>query len=278
MTEYSPDALLAEAWLKLDRLEPGCGIAFLEGEDDRRCLAERYIALEQVVVGEGKDNLIGAYERAESDEHRVFVFLADCDYDVPAHRLRPQSNLVVTRNPSLETDLIEAGLVSQLVQELIPREKWTGSAGDTAERITDSAIALAEGLGKLRLLARVDNVPIDFSNFRKNLRRYRKDGRADTEKMLDVMQGDPEQPDFDRVKMTGDVAALSGGFRVCDGHDLMEAIRIVLRDDFALEGKEVYSLDRILRASLGPQVFEQLEFATRVRRWEAESGRRILVR
>ena len=189
MSKYgNRETLLAEADLKADLLDEHLGVAFIEGEDDRRCLAGRFIPHEQLVVTDGKRMLLEAYRAYERTQGVRYVFITDCDYDVPAGELRPQSALIVTRNPSLETDLVDIGLLAQIVEEFIPRGKWRGgSAVATLQYVTQESVALAEGLGRLRCVAREERLRLRFSPLRERLRKYRRDGRADIDKMVEVL-------------------------------------------------------------------------------------------
>ena len=277
MSDHSPESLLAEGALRLDKLGNAFGVAFLEGEDDRRALGGRFVPHEQLVVTDGKARLVAARRSIEPGDESCFVFLADCDFDVPARLLSPEPNLLLTRNPSLETDLVEAGLARQLVEELVPRSKWHhGDADRTAEILVSNAVALAEGLGKIRHASRCMGLALDFTTMRANLRRYRRSRGADLEKMLDVLAADREQPMFDREALAASVADTPSGLLVCDGHDLEQAIAAVLREDFGLSGEDARAVPRVLRASLDRDRFEGTEIGQRLVGWQGTFGRRIL--
>jgi hypothetical protein len=276
VSEYLSGAdLITTAVLKLDTLGPDFGALLVEGEDDRRCLAARHVREEQLLVCDGKERLLEAY--SANTEARI-VFLADCDYDVPTGALNPEPNLVLTSNPSLETDLVASGVVGRVVQELVPRPRWHGTLDATAASVVDHAVRLAEPLGKLRYAAREQALPLRLNGIRERLRRYRRaDGGGDLRRMVDVLAGQAEQPNFDRDQLFATADSVVGGLLVCDGHDLEEALKCVLKDDLGVSKELVGALPQLLRAFFDDAAFRSSDLARRLERWEETVGVRVLL-
>jgi hypothetical protein len=279
VSEYaSGDAVITAAILKLDTLGAEFGALLVEGEDDRRCLADRHVREEQLVVCDGKDRLLEAYAAQDDVECDRLVFLADCDYDVPVGALRPQPDLVLTSHPSLETDLVACGLVARIVQELVPRPRWHATLEATAASVVDRAVALAEPLGRIRHAARTKDLPIRFTGIRTKLRKYRRtDGGGDLRRMIDVLAGQPDQPSFDRDELLVAADALHGGLLVCNGHDLEEALKCVLKDDFGVPKGHVGAVPSLLRAFFDDAAFRDSDLGRRLRRWEEKAGVQVLL-
>lgn len=88
--------VLADARLRLGALPADQGILIVEGYDDVRLFSPHSVGKESLLPCGNKDKLLDAYGRLEPGEEARIVFVADCDYDVPAERLRPASNLIIT--------------------------------------------------------------------------------------------------------------------------------------------------------------------------------------
>lgn len=278
MSDYPAGAaILAEASLKLDRLRQDQGVVLVEGEDDRRCLGDRVIPELQMVVADGKCRLLAAFEDCTDEEKTRFVFLADCDFDVPAGRLAAGHGLILTRNPSLETDVVEAGGVQPVVEELVPRGKWrSGDKDATVRYVVEQAVELAEGVGKIRLAARRLGIALELERLRDGLKKYRRDGSADIEKMVRVVNAQADQPPFAPDRLLAEVATLPGGLRMCDGHDLLAAIAVVLKEDFRLRQHDISYLPQLLRVATDRALVMRCEYGRRLSRWEAQHGARVL--
>jgi hypothetical protein len=108
MSQYpSPDALLADAYLRLDKLSSDLGILILEGSDDKRFFSPWSVDNRQLLVAGNKKRLLHAQERSTPDDSQRLLFIADADYDLLLGRCHPDSNLAFTANCDLECDLIE---------------------------------------------------------------------------------------------------------------------------------------------------------------------------
>lgn len=268
--------MLADAALRLDKLGAASGVLFVEGEDDRRLLADRIVPAEQLIVGGGKSRVLRACAARESEEEGAYLFLVDCDFDVPAGRLKPGGDLIVTHMPSIESDLVAAGALRGVVRELVPRARLQGTVASTARIVECRAVALAEGLGRLRYAARVLDLPLSFESLRANVRKYRKADGPDVEKMLQVLRSQPEQPDFDTDELRTLAESAQSGIQLCDGHDLVSAIATVLRDDFSVEARAAITLPSLLRLSITTEALLESPVGKRLRRWEVRTGRSVI--
>lgn len=259
------------------RLDEHLGVAFIEGEDDRRCLAGRFIPHEQLVVTDGKPMLLDAYRAYERTQGVRYVFVTDCDYDVHAGELKAQPALIVTRNPSLETDLVDIGLLAQIVEEFIPRGKWhKGSTVATVRYVTEQSVALTEGLGRLRCVAREEKLRLRVSTLRERLRKYRRDGQADIDKMVEVLGQQTRSGSPSALQIKDAAEQLDGGLGVCDGHDLLTAVGVILHDDFGVETKATAGIPSVLRTAVDKQAFEKTEVGRRLRKWQRLTGLQVL--
>lgn len=65
--------------------------------------AER-VRRDQLIAAGGKPLLLEAHEIVREEPDAGIVFIADCDFDVPAGRLKGSQNLIITECPAVETD------------------------------------------------------------------------------------------------------------------------------------------------------------------------------
>src|SRR4051794_5380989 len=111
MPQYASGAdLLADARIRLDALPPEAAVLIVEGRDDFLVFADRCHALHAIIVAGNKPRALDAYRRLQQNEHDSFVFVLDCDYDVPLGTVTPKENLIVTRNADKEADFAELGI------------------------------------------------------------------------------------------------------------------------------------------------------------------------
>ena len=72
---------------------------------------------------------------------------------------------------------------------------------------------------------------------------------------------------------------IARGVHICNGHDLVEAVQVVLVRDHRVSGGKaaVRSVDSMLRMTmLDPARREAWSVVTRLRRWESKHGRELL--
>lgn len=63
----------------------------------------------------------------------------------------------------------------------------------------------------------------------------------------------------------------------CNGHDLVESLRAVLKEDFGVRGATATGLEQLLRVAAGdPQFLESWSVIERIRTWETETGKAVL--
>lgn len=279
MPDYrSGDDVLADARLRLSALGQNRGIVVLEGSDDRRLLGPHLASLNQIVVAGGKPKLLNAYRRrSDSDTGRI-VFITDCDYDVSAgHLVAGVPDLILTSHADLEADLVTQGLVRRVVAELVPNSL---ESDDSLSRITDhvvgEAFALARRVGRLRELNQTESLGLNFQDL--NLSRFRTKGESpiDEPRLIEVLVQRSAGASITVPELNERAGEIPIEQASCRGHDLVDAIGCVLRQEYRIPLGRLASIPSILRSGFDREAFEQSGIGIRLSSWEATHGRSIL--
>ncbi|WP_157930975.1 toprim domain-containing protein [Mycobacteroides abscessus] len=275
-TYPSSEALLQDAELRIDRYGADHGIIVVEGPDDKRLLCTKTVHQGQIITTGGKVFLLEAHRVAAERKIDSVVFLTDCDYEVGHGELSAQLNLIISKNADIESDLLENGGFKRLVVELVAAALDSEEAAESiAREVEDRSVAIAEVIGRLRIVARTHGFEIDTDiKYRKY--RQRHTATVDEEKLIrTVIQGSPDcAMKSEEVKEI--VSKLPRHYHNCNGHDLVAATNHVLRDDYGVRNETPESLERLLRTSTPKSVFEELDVARYLRRWEQQHKRKIL--
>jgi hypothetical protein len=267
--------VVGDARLRLNALPLSVGVLIVEGRDDRRIMQPRCIRPDIVVVAGGKPRLLESFDRLRPQEHSRIVFVFDCDFDAPiADALPRQANVAITSHPSAETDLVALGAIERVVSELLP--STADLAADTAE-IVNRAVAVAEPFGRLRRASRVHGLGLDFDGLEIKRVRRRSQGSVTMDRACDVMlsRSTPSRSiSPDELRALAVVGG--GGLAACAGHDLVAALRAVLHQDFGVVERDLLQLEGMLRLAFSEEMFGRWGVVDRIRRWESETGCRVL--
>lgn len=279
MTEYLSGAqAIADARLRVRGLPPQQGVLLLEGRDDVRLFGPHSFGLETVIPCGSKPKLLDAYSRIRPGEERLFLFIADCDYDVPAGKLAPSRNLVLTTNVDVETDLLDLGLLDRLVLETVPSAVVSEThLASLSSEVLSRSVALAEAIGQLRQVSAVEGLGLSFDGLRYHRYRSRGEVTADRAKLAKVTREHAGEPvNIDPGGLETRAAAIPGGLRVCHGKDLIGAIAAVLHEDYGVPAEQLRFLPSLLRTAVDSGVLTRWALVRRIRRWETQTGRRVL--
>lgn len=277
MSQYlNGRAALADARLRLDALPVSEGALLLEGRDDLITFADRVRSLQAVITCGNKRKLLEAFQSSNASDRSRMLFVADCDYDVPAGRVSPSSGLVLSRHTDREADLVALGLVRGVVLRAVPRARNSDSTVVAiTEDVTEKAIQLAEGAGRLRHVSAVDALGLAFDGL--ELRRFRdKDsGQVRLARLAEsVCQRSPTNA-ISASELGARAEQAPGGIEVCSGKDLVDAVIAVIHHDYNISLRDLEFVPEVFRTIDGA-LFSKWEVAQRVKRWEHATGRRIL--
>lgn len=270
-------ALLSDARLRVAGLHEGLGVLLVEGPDDQRIFAKRCAAsTRQICVAGSKGILLDAYHsRSPEDEDRL-IFFADCDYDVPTGNLRGgEAGLILTQNADADADLASLpGVIADIVTQLVPSALHTGPSGIAAD-VMAKAVALAGAVGRVRKAARLLGIPAKFDTL--SLCKFRDAKQVEDIALARVCEVVRQRSGLhanDRERLYDMAQHKSVSIRLCNGHDLIGAIRCVLRQDYGVKNSRLETLPEMIRLAAGEN-FEQWPVTDRMRQWEAKTGARL---
>jgi Protein of unknown function (DUF4435) len=244
----SAESLIADAELRLDRFGKGHGVLIVEGPDDKRLFAPLVKNRQQIVAAGGKGLLLAAQSLALEQGNNRLLFLADCDYDVALGHLAPARNLVITTYADVEADLLALGALRRLVEDLVAATLNSDEYLDeVVEVVFTRSTALADGLGRVRRVARAEGFQVDTRSVKHRKYRRPRSDEVDEAKLIRALrQGSPDCP-LPSEELEALVGKLSEGYENCNGHDLVSAIEHVLRDDFGVRNQTAESLEKLIR-------------------------------
>lgn len=266
--------VIADARLRANGLPSDLGILIVEGRDDQRIFHRYCVSPDLVVVAGNKPKLLEAYSYVSGTEAGRFVFIVDCDYDAPVPGALPRDmNVVITKHPAAETDLVDIGATAAMLPEYLT----SGTDYEAAARaIVDRAVGLAEPIGRLRRCSRIHSLGLNFDGI--DISRVRKQrATISMERATEVVlsRSSPSRP-LTQPELEALASGGSGGLIACHGHDLVSALKCVLHKDYRVPNVELERLDAMLRLGVSTTMFESWSVVDRLRRWEAHSSRRVL--
>jgi hypothetical protein len=282
MTVYlSGAAIIADARLRLDALPPDQGILIVEGHDDVRVFAPHCIGGESVLPCGNKKKLLDAYARLRPGEEARLVFVADCDYDVPANRLTGQHNLILTERVDIEADLISLGLFRRVVHEIVPSASGSDvQCAAIATAVIGRAGALAEAIGKFRLVSTCDDLGLRFDGI--VYRRYRAKGGSvvDFAKLGHALHKTSPNCGVTPDELIARAKSVAGDPKLRNGKDTIEIAKIVLHEDFGIKKAEVANLAVLIRLALSGDTATMARWSVvrRLANWQTSVGRVVLQR
>jgi hypothetical protein len=259
-------------------------VLVVEGVSDKAIFRSLCTMPQQILVADGKDKLLKAYRATKSEDCSNIVFVVDCDGDVARGTppLRGSANLVITRYNDVEADLLALGVLSSAIAQVLGPAKV--ETDDEVRRATEDiharATALAIPLGRVRRAARLAQISLDHLN----RDRYKIDflgvesdepSRA-IEWALTTAQrvGQLHQNQARTIRQR--VVEVPSGYDVCNGHDLVFAVRSVLIEDHRVAKRKLESLDEMLRMGVDRARCSKWGVTRRLEHWQAANGRTLL--
>jgi hypothetical protein len=268
---------LADARLRSGELGSDHALVFVEGRDDVRLLAPYSLGLELFIPCGNKRKLLEAYAGIEDGEESRFLFIADCDYDVPAGALAPQQSLLLTNGVDVEADLFGLGVLEALVLELVPPAVSSPAALDViTQSVRERVLALAEAIGRFRQLSAVSGLGIAFGDLKYHKYRLPGTAQVDEDKLARVLLQSSGIQTLDAHGLLEQAREIPCGITMCHGADILGSLAAVLHKDFNVPIAVLRQLPSLLRASTTAEQLERWEVVRRIRRWEQRHGRCLL--
>ena len=277
MPEYkSGNAALADARLRASALDADRGVLMLEGRDDVIVFSNRVESLHSVVACGNKRILREAFEESQAVDRSRILFVADCDYDVPAGNIKPGEGLLLTKHTDRETDFVQLGLVRGVALRAIPRARASDSAAkEISSDVLAKAVELAEDAGRLRYIASTRGIPLKFKNL--ELRRYRdkRTGVVRRDNLVEAIRQRSPAVNLDQSAVQSLLDEAPSGMSACHGKDLIQAITTVIHQDYGVSFADLAFVPELFR-SVEDSIFDAWEVVGRIREWEQSTGVRLL--
>lgn len=278
----SGEEVLQTARLQVDALGVDRGGLILEGADDRKLFSPLCFVSSQLVTAGGKSLVLEAHSAMRKEDVGRFAFLVNCDGDVGDRGLKGRHDLIITEHQDVENDLLALAALEPVVGQLVPAvASGAADAADVAETVAANARILAEPVGCVRRAARV--LAISLASLRQQDVDYFAIGTCDAaqrrETALQQVSHAADLTPYQSRRIREELGSVPGDHEVCNGHDLVEAVRTVLIRDHRIAGGKaaVRSVNALLRMTmLDPARREAWTVVARLRRWEARHGRKLL--
>jgi hypothetical protein len=278
----SGEEVLQTARLQIDALGGNRGGLIVEGSDDRKLFSPLCLVSSQLVIAGGKSLVLEAHGSMRAEDVGRLAFLVDCDGDVGDGGLRGSHDLIITEHQDIENDLLALGALEPVVAQLVPAvASGDAEATDVAEAVAANARILAGPVGCVRRAARARS--ISLASIRQQEMDYFAIGACKAgdrrEAALQQVTRAAQLTSYQSRRIRHELGSIPPGHDVCNGHDLVEAVRTVLVRDHRIAGGKatVRSIDALLRMTmLDPGRREAWSVVARLRRWEARHGRELL--
>jgi hypothetical protein len=265
--------VLQDARMRSEGLPPELGVAVVEGDSDRRVMRGLCVTPKQIVVSTNKSLSLDAYQQMNTKDRQRIVFIVDCDGDIPPQTRGP--NLIITRRLDLEADLLDLGVLEDVVAELV-RSATEDTIPEIAKELLKQAVRVAAPVGRMRKAARMSGISmkaiepwnIDFESF---------DGeQIDHDQAFNEVSRRAALTRHQEKRIQGALGSIPSGFAVCNGHDLIAAVEYALSAKYGVSKKMARGLDAMVRLAFGPTHAASWVVVQRIRRWEQATGRQIL--
>lgn len=271
----SPDAFLADVRLRLDALGREKGALVVEGGRDRRIFGRRVCSPALVVPAGSRQAVIEAHDRHDPDSNHQIAFLVDCDYEVPLGRLAPSEGLVISENADADVDLVSLTGLRAFTADVVPSAlEGDEELEETVSLLRGTAEDVAMILGAVRFVSARDNLGLSVNGLR--LRKVvNPDGSLDEERLLEMIvsrsRGVSLSPE-DLRQLIGEVELR---LSLCQGHDYMESIAVVLRRVFNINTYHVAHIETNIRLAVSDAEFDSWSVVRRLKKWEVAKGIRL---
>lgn len=271
-----PGSIAAE--IKMTRMVHGGAFLVVEGVNDIRFWRTRRHDTCQLVDGEGKKNVVGAVDRLDAEAIRGVLGIVDDDYDSLLGINRRTQNLVATdahdlecllcRSSALDTVLAEFGVASKI------REFESVAGVDVRTGLLERTMVF----GRLRWAAMRHNLEIDHRGIRIPQLVDIDTWAVNSDQLARAVLPDGSSHDYDVLKRRVAELPPADPWRVAQGHDMIQILRVGLRRVLGhLPASKGYEdVARVLRAAVSMEELERTNLYADIRGWERATAYLVL--
>ncbi len=217
--------------------------------------------------------MLGAYDTLRDTPDPGVLFVVDGDYDVRAGTLAGGHSLVISENADVEGDLASLGLMKEVVYQVLPHR--FSDRASVAEDTGTIAAQVVKAIGHVRCYCRLNGPQIGFTRLDYECLFQVFDHSGDECAVIRAVANRCEEvPLAERVEACS--CDLSNGLQICNGHDLLKLVAVVLQKKYEVPRRRLGNLDATLRLAMDERSFRRWSVARRLRSWQTRTGRRIL--
>lgn len=270
--------LLADIRLRLEGLGAASSALVVEGPDDKRLFYRRIASTAEVVVAGGKRLVRSGLASMLERDHGRILFLTDCDYDVRTGELRGGSDVIITRGCDVEADLISLGILESLAVELAPQAvEAKGGASRVGLDVREHAEQMSLALGRIRMAGQP--LGIDLNLDKLDLSKYwdKESNRVQTAKLTQTTWERIKETGITRTEWQNKIDEMPTGGLMCNGKDLVRSSQLFFRILYGMNSKITAEIMAMMfRLTLDDERFESWTVVDRIRKREAQNGRKML--
>lgn len=266
-----PGVLATE--IEMTRTLHGGAFLIVEGSDDIRFWTARKGVDCELVDGEGKLNVVKGIQRLDAQNFEGALGVVDDDYDSLLGRDLGSRNLVATDTHDLECLLCRSSALDSVLAEFGNPSKIRRFENDSGSDVRAGLLERALVFGRLRWSAARLGLPIKHDVIR--IPRFTDQQTWDVDDnglMRAVSQSGSVGYGEELAREIAELPP-ADPWRIVRGHDVMEILRIGLRQMLgqlpASVGKN--QLAGVLRAAMSREELEETTLCADMRRWETEN-------
>lgn len=270
--DLNPNPARLEAEVLMRREVHSGSFLVVEGRSDSefwRPRIERPACM--LVPGQGKENVVGVLTRLDGRGFEGALGIVDSDFDL-LERLRwPSRNLLATDTHDLECELLRSSALDRLLDVYADPDRLAVFERNNGKPVRDALVQRGLPFGRLRWLAHRKGWKRPFDALRASPRFVDEEQwQVDLNNLYDVavLEGLGE----DRSGLDSELATLppADPWCICQGHDLVELLRIGLRHVLGSSKRAAGSdeLARYLRGCFQDRELDRGTLGQRIRAWE----------
>ena len=263
--------------IKMTRMVHNGACFLVEGVDDLRFWRTRRHVSCELVDGEGKCNVVGAIQRLDAEDIRGILGMVDDDFDSLMHINHGTRNLVATDTHDLECLLCRSSALDQVLAEfgIVEKIQQFEAAGvDVRSGLLERTMVF----GRLRWAAKCHNLDIDVGAI--SVPRFMNSGTwsVDEGELIRVVSKNGSPDDCEKLKHRIAALPVADPWRVAQGHDMIQVLRIGLRHVLGAlpASKGPDDIARILRVAVSSEEFQRTTLCKNIRIWEDANGYLVL--
>lgn len=246
-------------------------ILVVEGADDRRFWSAPQRACCELVIGEGKNNVVGCVRRLDGSRYPGVLGVVDDDYDSFTGTKLGSVNLVSTEVHDLECLLCRSSALDVVLVEYGDSERIRQFERSSGVDVRMGLLNRAVIFGRLRLAARLFELDIDVRAI--NIPRFvdRQSWNVDAKGLVRaVVENSPSVDESSLHRSLTKLPRRVDPWLVARGHDLVQILSIGLINVLGQNRRSIGAdqVSRLLRAGIPLSDLRSTRLWRRISAWE----------